>query len=574
MARPFSLVWPKLSTGSKVGLSVFFVVWTLGAAFLAGFLVWQAIRTLRAFSWQPTPCVILESRVIEPQTGSDSYSVAIRYRYAWGDRQYTSEQVTSSGKSWSDYRSAARFAARYPPNSQATCYVNPKAPAEAVLERERPWIALLGLIPLGFAAVGVVALWGIWRQPRQAEGVPEPISARAHGAREWGCMAAFFSVFLLAGLGFSYVVFVRPVAQVLAARNWRETPCVILSSRVRTHSGSDGATYSVQVLYSYVIDGMEYRSSRYSFMGGSSSGYESKAAVVRRYAPGTCTVCYVNPADPTDAVLVREFTGEMWLGLIPLAFVAVGAVGLVWALRQRTPKVAKPARPEAAALASAWPGGVGARTRTPTGPVVLRSTGSRLGKFVGSVLIAAFWNGILSVFIGEVVRSFQRGRPEWGLTVFMIPFVLVGLILVGYVGYSFLLLFAPGVKLRLSAGAVPLGGSADLEWEITGRATALRKLRLWLEGREEATRHQGKRTATERATFATLELAAPTLWTDIRYGQVRFSVPADAMHSFKATHNRITWVLRVHGDIAFYPDVDDEFPFTVLPWPPGQPAAA
>jgi hypothetical protein len=36
------------------------------------------------------------------------------------------------------------------------------------------------------------------------------------------------------------------------------------------------------------------------------------------------------------------------------------------------------------------------------------------------------------------------------------------------------------------------------------------------------------------------------------------------MHSFKSDNNRIVWTLHVHGDIAFYPDVNDEFPITVL----------
>jgi hypothetical protein len=567
---------PRLGTVGKIALSVFFLAYSAFALLMLGLLVLQTVRTAQTFWWKPVQCTILESRVIEPGHDTDSYAVAISYRYSWQGQEYTSDRVTWSGKTWSHYGAAARYAAGYAVGSQATCYVNPAAPAEAVLEREGLWFAFIaGLMLLVFVAIGLVGLWAIWRkQPDQAKAAAGPISAQRSQALATGFIGVFCALFLVVGVGLFYALFLRPVGRVLEAQRWQETPCVILSSRVRTHHGGNGRpTYSVEVLYSYVVNGVEYKSSRYSFTHWSSSGRESKVAAARRYQPGAQAVCYVNLADPTDAVLVRDFTGEMWLGLFPLVFVVFGGGGLVWVLRRRGAKPSTRPVVGAPILIKALDSRAGP-LQPPAGPLVLRSTGSRLGKFAGSVLIAGFWNGILAVFLVEAIQSFQRGQPEWFLAIFLIPFVIVGVLLLGHVGYSLLLLFAPGVKLRLSAAAVPLGGSAELEWEITGRATALRKLRLWLEGREEAIYPSGKNTSTDRATFATIELAAPTLWTDIRHGQVRFTVPADTMHSFKADHNRITWVLRVHGDIAFYPDVDDEFPFTVLPLSPAQAAVS
>lgn len=43
-------------------------------------------------------------------------------------------------------------------------------------------------------------------------------------------------------------------------------------------------------------------------------------------------MCYVSPDDPTDAVLEREFTPWMLIGLLPLIFFFVGAAGLMWCL--------------------------------------------------------------------------------------------------------------------------------------------------------------------------------------------------------------------------------------------------
>ena len=43
------------------------------------------------------------------------------------------------------------------------------------------------------------------------------------------------------------------------------------------------------------------------------------------------------------------------------------------------------------------------------------------------------------------------------------------------------------------------------------------------------------------------------------------TIPADSMHSFEASNNKIIWAVKLHGDIAKWPDVNLEFPITVLP---------
>src|SRR5262245_9530536 len=117
--------------------------------------------------------------------------------------------------------------------------------------------------------------------------------------------------FLLLGGVLCYFFFVRPAQRILAARTWQEVPCTIVESSVQTHSDEDGSTYSVNVVFTYSVDGSEYRSDRYKFMGGSSSGYDSKAKVVAALPAGTRTTCWVNPADPTDAVVNRGFTPDL-----------------------------------------------------------------------------------------------------------------------------------------------------------------------------------------------------------------------------------------------------------------------
>src|SRR5258706_16240048 len=103
-----------------------------------------------------------------------------------------------------------------------------------------------------------------------------PTDAARKGRRILGC---FFVVFTLMGLAFS-TFFLLAVVEVLRARDWRQTPCTILTSEVERHSGSKGgSTYSVAVTYEYFVDDQRHTASRYKFMSGSSSGYEGKKEI-------------------------------------------------------------------------------------------------------------------------------------------------------------------------------------------------------------------------------------------------------------------------------------------------------
>ena len=98
-----------------------------------------------------------------------------------------------------------------------------------------------------------------------------------------GCMIVFFSLFLLAGLGFLWLNAIGPALRIQAAKDWPSVPCRILSSEVKRHSGDDGSTYSILIKYEYQYKGKQYTSDRYSFFTGSSSGREGKAKIVAQH---------------------------------------------------------------------------------------------------------------------------------------------------------------------------------------------------------------------------------------------------------------------------------------------------
>lgn len=390
----------------------------------------------------------------------------------------------------------------------------------------------------------------------------QPLSSRRSTGFP-GCLVLFFLAFLLAGCVMFYLLVLRPAREMLASRSWRETTCTVLESRVAEHPDSDGSTYSVEVVYTYSLDGRAYRSDRFGFLKVSSSGYDGKARTVARYPPGARVPCWVDPEHPDRAVLKRGLSWEWLFGLLPLVFMAVGGGGLVWAVRS-----SRRARSRAGAfpLAPASPFGVepppGA---TSGGPLELKPQMSPLGKFVGLVFISLFWNGIVSVFVFQAVRTWRSGQPDGCLTAFLIPFVLIGLALVFGTARQFLVLFNPRPRFTLSPGILTTGGTGYLQWSFTGRPGRVRRLTVVLEGREEAQYRRGTNTYTDRNTFASIPVLDAAEPYTIANGSTSFSVPADTAPSFKASHNKILWSLKVCCEIPGWPDSDDEYEVLVRP---------
>jgi hypothetical protein len=210
----------------------------------------------------------------------------------------------------------------------------------------------------------------------------------------------------------------------------------------------------------------------------------------------------------------------------------------------------------------------------PPGPLVLKSSSSRLVGVIAIGVFAAIWNGF--IFFGFLQGNgfFRRGRADffdWFHVLFMLPFIAVGLALIAVLIYQVLALFNPKVEASIQPGSPRLGGRLDLVWRLTGRTHVLRSLNIFLEAREEATCRHGTRTSTDRKPFLKLELAGTTNPAEMAAGQARITLPLDTVPSFKSDNNKIVWAIKVEGDIARWPDLKEEFEIQVLP-PPANPS--
>ncbi len=385
-------------------------------------------------------------------------------------------------------------------------------------------------------------------------------------------------MFLAAGLGMAYMITFQPLWGMVRSRDWVQTPCRILSSELKQNDGSS----QLAVVFAYSVANQEHHSERYCFSQMSSNTADGwKRRVIADHPAGKQTTCFVNPGDPTDAVIERGWVPDMWWGLFPIPFVLIGFLALLVATG-----VIKVSNPNAAGTHSGWrPSpveihrneGTGEFDDSPagapieeTGPVTLKPDATPIQSLLGAIFVAAFWNGIVSVFVWHNVAQFGRGGfagLDWFLTLFLIPFVLVGLGLIGFVLYSVLALFNPRPTLIVSSAAIPLGEDLQVSWSLSGRAGSIREFKISLKGTEKATYRRGTTTTTDTATFAEIAIVETTEMFDMEQGSANVTIPAETMHSFDAPNNKIVWTLEVRGAIPWWPDVSASFPIIVLPLP-------
>ncbi len=543
--------------GGRLGASLFFFFFFAIGSLFEVLVLREFLGAVAQRTWKKVPCTVASSRVVE----GDEYAFAVNYRYECGGQPYTGSIYKRGYSASEKYSDAQKLAKKYPAGLKTSCYVKPGHPGTAVLRRDSLLIGLVFFFPLIFVAIGAGGIYFTWcKQPAEEA---RPIAAGAAGKRGTGKygMAALFAVFTLVGAGMLYPLGIRPIARTIDAKSWITTPCRVLRAEVRSHDSDDGTTYSIYILYQYRFNGQTYKSDRYDFIGGSSSGYQGKARLVAAYQADRNPVCYVNPDDPSEAVLKRGFHAKLLLALLPLPFLLIGIGGLVHVVRGKSPGnvpaaeawIAQP--PERVVLDD-----VAVLRASDAGRVRLAPKYSARMKFVGMVLAAAFWNGIVSVFVVGTLRD-----PHVFRVLFMLPFVAVGLGLIVAAVYFFLATFNPRPALELSSDKIRLGGAAELRWSLDGQTSRIDEFTVTLRGVEEAKYRRGTSTYTDRNTFYEMELYRTSRMEEIASGQVGFIMPQDTMHSFEAENNKILWNLDVRGSIRNWPDVKESFKITVAP---------
>lgn len=547
------------STSSKVGISCFFSFFLLmGLGFTAA-VVWSVWQRAEVRGWTAVPCTIVESR-----GDTSSYQYVVRYRYQVDGRERVGTKLNTSSDKRDDWIDVQRLIDAYRPGDQVTCLVDPADPSRAVLETESLWMALIIFLPLIFVVIGGGGIWFTWFA-KEAEEKAKAASSEETTSSKIPLLLGvpFFGIFLVVGLVAFKYAFLDPFVASRAAPGWPQVPGEVVRSWVAEHESDEGGTtYSVKILFRYTYEGRERHADTYAPGTMSSSGRADKRAVVRQYPRGKQVTCYVNPDDPAEAYINPKGSGAMYLGLFTLLFVLVGGGGIWWLVRDAMSSAPGPL------------GGAGELVhaadwlpdyRKLDGPTELAPLGARFWKLVGMLLVALFWNGIVGVFLSVAISGWQRGSGEIFLTIFLIPFVLIGLVFIAGVVYFAMGLLNPAPRLLVADAAPHLGETFVVSWSVAGNASRIQRLRIDLKGTEHATYVQGTTTTTDTEVFARYSLLDTTDPLEMAGGEGGVNLPREGMHSLKLPNNKITWSIHVRGTVGMWPDIDDDYEIAVLP---------
>jgi hypothetical protein len=398
--------------------------------------------------------------------------------------------------------------------------------------------------------------------------------------------AAFFAVMLVVGA----VGIIVGIARLIVPE-WRvnhgfvEHTCKVVDRRVEPVPGEKGTLYRPEIKIDYDVGGFTYSPYTFDIHHTLFAKQEEAKAAIDRFADGASGTCWYDPDDPGTAVLVRGYQWWIWPALlIPLSFIAIGVGGLIYtalnwgksaerrsAAARKLPAVelfdlpAKvdpqfPFIPDCDDITSS-PG-----TRLAYRLPLIQSPGWAL---FGLLTASIVWNGTVSVFVVMAVASILRGKPDWLMTLFTLPFLGIGVALV-----------AVFIKqLRHNAGVGPTlveisdhpllpGHDYRVFLSQTGNLK-LKSIDISLTCEEEAVFRQGTNARTEtREVFRrkVYSIADAVIRPgDALEAECDLAVPPEAMHSFRANHNQVQWKLIVHSDADGWQSFQRSFPVVVRP---------
>lgn len=527
----------------------FAIIWcSVSSLFLIGgiFLI---IKGVKEASWIEVPCEIERLEVTWQQAEAEPFDIETVFSYQYEGQNYRSERFSSNSSRGDDYEKL--YEKTLDAREQSACYLDPANPSEAVLATSPLTILAGGILTAVSTLFLAIGLWIGLSSRRKGKALSSG-GKTSQSARKSRAGPIAFSIFFLVGL-IAFLLFSLPsFRKHQALKSWPSAPATVIWSEVRSHQGDDGTTYSVDIFYQYRFQGNDYHSNRYKFLRGSSSGRAAKAEIVASYPAGRSLEVFVNPEKPWQAVIERRPGWALVFLFFPAPFLLIGGIGLASHFRKgssvHSPRSAHlPRRSDAPAL--------------PIKP----GKRSRFGKFFGLLVFALFWNGIVSVFVFLAWKSGSGGSPDWFLTIFIIPFVLIGLVVIAALPHSLLALFSPYFSFELSPPELVPGTRVTAKWRQSGGSGAMSAMSLTLVGEEIATYQQGTDTRTATSTFHRQIVKESTRRDEIMAGQAEFVIPTNAVPSFQSAHNQIRWFLIHHVAVAQRPDVRDEVPLTIHP---------
>ncbi len=119
-------------------------------------------------------------------------------------------------------------------------------------------------------------------------------------------------------------------SKVRASQSWPQVMGTITKAEILLDRGPDSSGYSIVVLYDYTVDGVRHTGKRIGFSQRSTSRKKRAQERLDRYPVNSTVPVFFDPANPTDAVLVREYPDATLLTVLGSGLLVLAAVILVF----------------------------------------------------------------------------------------------------------------------------------------------------------------------------------------------------------------------------------------------------
>ncbi len=268
-----------------------FVLYAAAVVALLTGLVKLGSAILQIRRTNPRGCAIAEGRVISHELDRTShgefpkFTLDVRYEYhVLGIRREAQYNHKSD-----DIRERDRLASLYQPESRIRVHYDPSDPDRCWLnygERARARDKLVYGLILTAAGVFILAL-GLMREPviRYLDNPTVPI-------HPYFWIAIGFALFL----GLFFLLFAISEFHLLRPRNWATIEGRVISVKTSDYaSDTGGMVYGLDVLYEYIVEGIEIRS---HYDGGRDSESE-RDEIAPLYQPDHKIIVHFDPADPS-----------------------------------------------------------------------------------------------------------------------------------------------------------------------------------------------------------------------------------------------------------------------------------
>jgi hypothetical protein len=299
------------------------------ALIVLGYGIFDVMESTQTCRWKVVPCELQKIEIVDTPAQAKPFAMEVSFRYQWNGQWHRSTRYCLETAGSRFYQPLAMERDDWLATKELgepTCRVNAANPSEAVL---KPGEVSTGGLIACFVGICLSVMFGqlvwlMWHRQLINDHTPTV-------ALPFLTILAVFGSFML-GSG------VAPYLEYSSSKDWPSLSANVIWSKVREeHVSRKSGRYTIfqsDIFYRYTFNGQAYCSNGVSIYPSDSEDLKSANNVAQQYPAGAAVTCYVNPAQPWQAVRDRDWHySGLLLPLFGLPFAVIGIWGIIGAIR-------------------------------------------------------------------------------------------------------------------------------------------------------------------------------------------------------------------------------------------------